>query len=58
MASKATIEPPPAAAETPKPAEDAKLTAFNAVIASLRGLTKAEQYAVLNAAAKYFKLDV
>jgi len=41
---------------------DPKLKAFNEVVAAMRVLVKAEQYAVLNAAAKYFeftiKLDV
>lgn len=38
--------------------DDPKLNAFNGVVKTLTKLSKAEQYAVLHAAAKYFEVSI
>lgn len=57
MAGKATMDAPPVAAAA-EVATDTKLEAFNGVVAAVKTLDKAEQYAVLHAAAKYFGVSI
>lgn len=45
-------------AEAAPVVDDPKLKAFNEVVASVKVLEKAEQYAVLNAAARYFGMSI